>query len=255
MNLFRWARREAAYFAAAVQFLTRFPVPTLSGFEPRWMDQAAGYFPLASLSVAAVSAAVLWSASMVLPGALPAMLAIAAGIAATGAFHEDGLADTFDGLGGGHTREQRLAIMKDSRIGTYGTCALGFALALKVASLAAMPVMIAVAALFAAHAGGRMIPVVASAVLPYGGDTVGAKVQPIEPPPSRLTFALLTGLAPFLMLPFWAALGALAVGILASGLIFWRALRSIGGHTGDVLGAAEQAFEVAVLVTLAGALG
>lgn len=251
----RWARRELGYLLAAIQFLTRFPVPTLQGFEPVWLARASGYFPLAGLLVGAVSATVLLSAAFVLPGPLPAILAIAVGILATGAFHEDGLADTFDGLGGGQTRSQRLAIMKDSRIGTYGVAALVSALAMKAASLAALTPDVGALALLSVHAGGRMVPVAASAVLPYGGETAGAKVAPIEPPPSRLLLALLTGLAPFLALPFGAALAALGAGILASSLILWWAMRAIGGQTGDVLGAAEQAFEVAVLVVLAGALG
>lgn len=255
MNPFQWLKREAAYFAAAVQFLTRLPVPKLRGFEPRWLDSAAGYFPLAGLIVGAISAAAYWISAKFLPGVLPALIALAAGVLTTGAFHEDGLADTFDGLGGGNTRERRLAIMKDSRIGTYGVAALGLALAIKAASLAALPVGVAIAALLAAHAGGRIVPVVASAVMPYGGETAGAKIAPIEPPPSRLTFALLTGLAPFLLLPFWPALGALSAAIAASSIILWWGMRSIGGHTGDILGAAEQAFEVAILVAIAAAFG
>jgi adenosylcobinamide-GDP ribazoletransferase len=255
MSPLRWIAREATLVVVALQFLTRLPVPRLAKFDPKWLDSASGYFPLAGLIVGAISAVTLWASHVVLPGALPAILAISAGIAATGAFHEDGLADTADGLGGGQSREQRLAIMKDSRIGTYGTVALLLALALKIASLAALAVPTAVAALLAAHAGARMVPVVASAMLPYAGETGGAKVAPIEPPPSRLTFALLTGLAPFLLLPLWPALGALLAGVVAAGWMLARAMRSIGGHTGDVLGASEQAFEVAVLVVLAGALG
>lgn len=255
MNPVRWLRREAAYLFAAIQFLTRLPVPKLHGFEPRWLDAAAGYFPVAGVIVGMIAAGTFWAASLVLPGSLPAVLAIAAGILTTGAFHEDGLADTFDGLGGGSTRERRLVIMKDSRIGTYGASALGLALAMKVASLATLPAAIGACALIAVHACARTVPVVASAVLPYGGDPSGFKVAPIEPPPSRLTFALLTGLAPLLLLPFWPALGALCAGIAASSVMLWWAMRAIGGHTGDVLGAAEQAFEVAFLVTVAGLIG
>jgi adenosylcobinamide-GDP ribazoletransferase len=249
-----WLRREGCYFTAAVQFLTRLPVPELRGFEPRWLDCAAGYFPIVGAIVGTISAATFLAASAVLPGALPAILAIAAGILATGAFHEDGLADTADGLGGGQTREQRLLILKDSRIGTYGAAAMVTALALKVASLAALAPMVGALALLVAHTGGRIVPVVASAMLPYAGETRGAKVAPIEPSPARLTFAVLTGLAPFLLLPLWASLAALAIASLAAAVVLRMAVRSIGGHTGDVLGASEQAFETAVLVAVAGML-
>ncbi|MFM9976954.1 MAG: adenosylcobinamide-GDP ribazoletransferase [Sphingomonadaceae bacterium] len=251
----RWFAREGAYFATAVQFLTRLPVPRLTGFEQRWLDCAAGYFPLAGLMIGAITAGVMWLAGQALPGMIPAILAVAVGMLATGAFHEDGLADTFDGLGGGHTREQKLAIMKDSRVGTYGLAALFIALTLKIASLAALPLSLAIAALLAAHAGGRIVPVIASAVLPYGGETVGAKVAPISPSAARIAFACATGLVPFALLPLWPSLLALAIGFALAAVILAWAYRAIGGHTGDVLGAAEQAFEVAVLVVLAGAAG
>ncbi len=248
-------RAEAAYFATAVQFLTRLPTPQLSSFEPIWLNRSAAYFPIVGLLVGAISAAVLLVGSTLgLPGALPVVLAVAAGILTTGAFHEDGLADTFDGLGGGQNRQQKLTIMKDSRVGTYGLCAVVIALAIKTVSLAALPVASAALALVVSHAGARMIPVIASAMLPYGGETTGSKVAPIEPSPARLAVALVTGLLPFLGLPVGAAILAIVCGGTLSGLILAWAQRAIGGHTGDVLGAAEQAFEVAVLVALAALL-
>lgn len=248
-------RREVTYLIVALQFLTRLPVPPLQRFEARWLDAASAYFPLVGWLVGAIAAAVFWGAAALLPGpALPAIIAVAASMLVTGAFHEDGLADTFDGLGGGLTRERKLEIMKDSRIGTYGMCALTTALAVKAASLSALPLAHAVAALFVVNAGARIVPVAASALLPYGGDSAGAKVAPIEPSPQRLLLALVTGLLPFLFLPMAAAIVALMAGTLAAVLILSWAWRAIGGHTGDVLGAAEQAFETAALVGLAAVL-
>ena len=122
-------------------------------FEPDWISRSARYFPLIGLLVGLASAGVFWSASQVWGGALPALLAIAVGVLITGAFHEDGLADTFDGLGGGGTPERRLEIMKDSRIGTYGALGLGLVLALKAAALTDLPPALGAWAIAAAHAG------------------------------------------------------------------------------------------------------
>ena len=96
----RMLRAEFGYFLGAVQFLTRLPVPHLDGFAPEWLDRGVKYFPLAGLLVGAICAAVLLAASTLWTGVLPALLAVAAGIAATGAFHEDGFGDFFDAMGG-----------------------------------------------------------------------------------------------------------------------------------------------------------
>ena len=252
MNWYSFLRQETAYAIVAVQFLTRLPVPVLSGFEPSWMDKSIAYFPLVGSIVGAMSAIVWLAANQVWQPPIAAILAIAAGIAATGAFHEDGLADTADGLGGGLTREKRLLIMKDSRIGTYGTVVLVTALALKVASLAVMSPWAGAVALLAAHTCGRIVPVVASKLVPYAGVSEGAKIAPMIPTDRRLAFAVTTGLVPALFIPFVPMLAALLVGVAASTWLLAKARKLIGGQTGDVLGAAEQVFEVAVLIVLAG---
>lgn len=252
MSWLGFARQEAAYAIVAVQFLTRLPVPVLRSFNSSWMDRSVAYFPLAGLIVGAICAAVWLVGCKIWPPGIAAMLAVAAGIAATGAFHEDGLADTADGLGGGLTREKRLLIMKDSRIGTYGTVVLLAALGLKVACLSVMTPWAGAAALLAAHTWGRIVPVVASRLVPYAGEAEGAKVAPMMPTDHRLAFALATGLAPALLVPAVPMVAALAAGIAASCWLLAKAWELIGGQTGDVLGASEQVFEVAVLLVLAG---
>lgn len=252
MSLSRRARLEGTYVLVAIQFLTRLPVKALPGFEPAWLERSSAYFPLVGVIVGAIAGTVYLAASAVWGPPVAAVLAIAVGIATTGAFHEDGLADTADGLGGGQTREQRLLIMKDSRIGTYGTAALLTALGLKVAALASLGPWAGALSLLAAHAGGRVVPVVASAILPYAGEAGIAKVAPMSPSRARLAIALLTGAAPFALLPPGLAIGAVVVATLAASWLLAKAMRSIGGQTGDVLGAAEQVFEVCVLLVLAG---
>ena len=244
--------QEWRYFLVALQFLTRIHVPALPGFEPLWLDRSAAYFPAVGLLVGAISALVLLVASLVWSAPICAVLAVAGGIALTGALHEDGLADTADGLGGGQTPEQRLAIMKDSRIGTYGACALVLVLLLKVACLGLMSPPEAAIALVVAHAGARVVPVVACARLRYVGDAEISKVPPPAPSRQRVHVAMVIGLLPCLLLPLEPGLTAILVGTIASAGLLGKATRLIGGYTGDVLGASEQVFETAVLLVLAG---
>lgn len=246
-------------FLHAVEFLTRVPVRPVKTLDPDWLIRSAKYFPLVGLLVGMASAAVLLLASELWGGALPALLAITASILLTGALHEDGLADTADGLGGGWTPERRLAIMKDSRLGTYGGLALGLGTALRVAALAAMPAWIAAAALIAAHAGGRLAGILVMNNGQYAGDPADGKVvhSPERLRGSELLLALLlagAALLPLMLIGLSATIMAVAVGALLAVWIARLARRLIGGYTGDVLGAAEQLFEIGFLLAVAAAL-
>lgn len=251
--------RQIALFWVAVQFLTRLPVPGLRDFQPEWTARSARYFPLVGSLVGLVSAAVFVVASEVWSGVLPAVLAVAAGVLITGAFHEDGLADTFDGLGGGQTRERRLEIMKDSRIGTFGAVGLGLSLTIKVAALGNLSASTGTLALVTAHAGGRAAAVIAMRLLPYGGDRDRAKVKPdADGVTSKevfiaVLFAILT-LIPLLVVTPLTACVALAAGGAAATLMARAAAKLIGGWVGDTLGATEQMFEVGFLLACAGVL-
>src|SRR5258707_10292475 len=150
--------QELRYFAAAVQFLTRLPIPLGSDYQSLWLERGVKYLPAIGALIGAICASVLQITSHLWGGSLPSVLAVAVGIVLTGGLHEDGFADFFDALGGS-TREDRLAIMKDSRLGTYGALALGFGVAIKVLALAALPLTIALHALIAASAGGRFAAV------------------------------------------------------------------------------------------------
>ena len=255
-----FALRQLGLFLCAVQFLTRLPTPALTGFEPDWISRSARYFPLVGLLVGGICAAVFWGASQLWTGALPALLAIGVGVLVTGAFHEDGLADTADGLGGGLTRERALEIMKDSRIGSYGTVALLLALVLKVALLAliaqrgAWP---AAAALLAAHALSRLAPLVVMRSLPYVSDAAHAKAKPIAEAVTGRGFGIgCLWSIPALAL-IWQAQGAL--GLIASLLLWAAALafmlrllrRRLQGFTGDTLGATQQVCELALYLGFA----
>lgn len=245
---------ELRRLACAVQFLTRLPTPRVA-----WSDdlvaRSARYFPLVGLIVGGVCALVYLAARWMWPGGLLApLLAVAAGVVITGAFHEDGLADTADGLGGGQTPARRLEIMKDSRVGTYGVLALGLTLAAKVCALGVVESASAVVAvLLCAHAGGRGVAVAAMTWTPYAADPAASKLEPgvRGVRPLEAVLALAIGAAPFLFLSPLAAAVCAAAGVAAAAVPVLAARRLIAGHTGDVLGAVEQAFELGVVLAAA----
>ena len=151
---------------------------------------------------------------------------------------------------GGATREARLAIMKDSRLGTYGVLALGAGIGIKVFALAALPVLAGAACLVAAHAGGRLATVGVISTLPYSGGIAAAKIKPLGEGITQadLAVALGSGILPLLLLPGWMAVPALLAAAIAAGLATLLARRLLGGYTGDVLGAVEQAYEIVFLL-------
>ena len=183
-------------------------------------------------------------------------MAVAATLAVTGCLHEDGLADTADGFGGGRTRERKLEIMRDSRIGTYGVCALVLSLLLRVAVVANLgePALVA-GALVAAHAAARS-PLAAFMRLlpPARADGMSADVG--EPPAGVAVASLLLGL--FIVVIALGPMAGRAAAILIAAaflLVGWLCTNQIKGQTGDVLGTLEQAGEIIVLlVAAAGAL-
>jgi adenosylcobinamide-GDP ribazoletransferase len=248
-----WLLLQVKLLACAIQFLTRIPIPSLAGFQEDWITRAARYFPLVGQVVGGLSALVLLLAGEVWNGLIAATLAIAAGIALTGAFHEDGLADTADGLGGGQTVARRLEIMKDSRVGTFGVAALALVLALKVLALGDMPRIGAAWALLAAHGLARAAAVVAMWITPYAvqGEAGKWKPAPQGVRSGEVVCSFLLAIWPLAFLPAWAIVAGLVVGAALAVALGLMAKRLIGGHTGDVLGGIEQVFEVGFLLGVA----
>lgn len=242
-------RTEWHLFLLAVQFLTRLPVPRDLPFSDDLLIRATKYYVLVGLMIGALGGAVLWLAALALPMVVAVLLSLAATLLLTGAFHEDGLADAADGLGGGLTRERALEIMRDSRIGTYGTVTLGTVLALKVALLASVTPGQAVALLMAGHALGRMAAVHVIATTRYARD-VGAKfVAPtVTPDGYRVALAsalvVWAGLMPALGLP--AALTAMVLCIALARAFRFIFRRKLGGYTGDCLGGTQQLGELGI---------
>ncbi|MBN8971612.1 MAG: adenosylcobinamide-GDP ribazoletransferase [Rhizobiales bacterium] len=252
---------EMEHFRNATRFMTILPVRSAAGeIAPDWLTRCLKYSPLVGIGIGIVSGIVLLIATELWNETIAAMLAVATSIALTGALHEDGFADTFDGFGGGFTVEKRLTIMKDSRIGTYGALALGLNVALRIAALAVLTPWQGVAALIAAHAAARAAPAWVMTRLSYTGDVSAMKVAYTESRPRidelqlGLIFVLLAILPLTLISAPAVAFGALLGAALAALLALW-ARRLIGGYTGDVLGGIEQAFEIGFLLGVAALLG
>ncbi len=243
----------------ALQFFTRVPVPRWVGFEPEWLHQSARHFALIGVFVGAVAAAVLWAASWVLPLPVAVLLSMTATLLLTGGFHEDGWADTCDGLGGAVSRERALEIMKDSRIGAYGAMGLVMMLALKAAAMASLPVAWACAALLLGHTASRAASTALIRFLPYAGDLAHAKAKPLAQRISTAGLGVSCGwvmmVAAGLVLcrPLWIAPVALGLVCAALGAVccarWFR--RRLGGVTGDTLGATQQLTELLLLLAWA----
>jgi len=243
----RW-RDEAGL---ALVFLTRLPWPgPLPGDRP--LMDAAWAFPAVGAAVGMLAAAGFWIADgLGLPVTVAALVAIGVAALATGALHEDGLADLADGFGGGRDAEATRRIMRDSRIGGYGALALILVVGAKAAGLAALPdVEAAAAALVAAHALGRaVIPALAHLLPPAAADGRGRAAGRPDAGGALWAAGIGLGIA-VLALPGGIGVAAGLAAAAAAAAIGWLAMRRIGGTTGDVFGAAEQAAETAALLAI-----
>lgn len=249
-------RAELAAFFAAVRFFTRLPVPGWIGHSQQQLDHAARYFPLVGALVGAIGAVVTETAALWLPATLAILLGMVATLLATGAFHEDGLADACDGFGGGWEKLQVLTIMKDSRIGSYGAIGIGMALLIKFTALneidALAPPPALALALIAGHAASRLGPVLLMRVLDYVREDETAKSKPLAKSIGNggLVLAAAFALAPCIFLSSEAALFGIAGVLLTTALAGRYFHRRIGGYTGDCLGATQQVAEVAFYLGL-----
>ncbi|MEM1267172.1 MAG: adenosylcobinamide-GDP ribazoletransferase [Pseudomonadota bacterium] len=242
-------RRQIAAAGLAVQFLTRVPLPV--AYSPEALAHAPRYFPLAGGLVGAMAASVFWALSQPLGVGVAALLAIAAASVLTGGLHEDGLADLFDGLGGGRSAERALEIMRDSRIGSYGVLALLLVVALQVALLVQLGPMLGAAALLAGHVVSRASMALALSTGRYvRSEGAGSGMAG---PQGSVGAAIMVGLGALGLcaLPGLAVVPALAGVTVAHVLLrAWYGAR-LGGVTGDCLGAQQQIGHVGLLLGVA----
>ncbi|MDP4002826.1 adenosylcobinamide-GDP ribazoletransferase [Methylobacterium sp. NEAU K] len=262
-----WPGRGALYdLAGCLRFYSRLPVPQLPG-EPdphRSPDFTTlpRMLPLAGLILALPAALILAAAWWIGLGPfLAATLAVTVMVVATGALHEDGLADVADGFGGGTTRERRLEIMRDSRIGAFGGAALVLALALRIGALATLldrTGHAAATALLLAAAVSRLAALAPMVLLPPARPG-GLSASVGRPNRASLTVALGICLVVALFaVPLGLPVHGVALMILFAGLaalaLTRLARRKIGGQTGDVIGACQQVSEIAALLALVAAV-
>lgn len=249
------ARRELDALLLAVQFLTRWPVRVSGVFSEERLSAMVRYYPLVGALIGAFAGGVFWLAHLVFPMSLAVVLSTAASLLATGALHEDGFADVCDGLGG-TDREKTLAIMRDSRLGTYGVAGLGLMLATKTLALVALPSSIVPWLLIAAHAASRSSVVLVIATSQYVRDAGTATPITETPHPGSLLFALATGAAAVGGLSIAGAYSVIPVGLigLAAGHLAMRRAyeRRLGGYTGDCLGSVQQISELGMYLGVVG---
>ncbi len=248
-----WLQRRANDLKIGFIFLTRLPLIFERPIAKGELSQALWTAPVVGAVIGLIGASVYGVAQSLLLQPLPAAaLAVAATVAVTGALHEDGLADIADGFGGGATRERKLEIMRDSRIGTYGVCALMLSFILRVSALTNLGEPAAVTAvLVAAHAAARA-PLPAFLWFIPAARPDGLSSDAGRGRPATATVAILLGLVALLIgLGFAAGFAAAILLCGGFGFMAWLCTRQIGGQTGDVLGALEQFGEIAVVLVAA----
>jgi adenosylcobinamide-GDP ribazoletransferase len=245
----------------ALGFFTRVPVKNIPNFQSQWLNQASRYYGVVGLLVGCIGALVWQLSDTIWPPAIAVILSMITTVLLTGGFHEDGLADTWDGLGGGWTLEQKLTIMKDSRLGTYGALALILALLLKfqlllsLAQLNITPMLslnLVVIALLCGHCLSRVLAVSLIYNQRYVRDIDSSKIKPMtqEQSPTEIITLLLTGLIPLALLPSMLVLIVIATLIITRKLLVIWYNKQLGGYTGDLLGQAQQLSELVIYLTL-----
>lgn len=248
-------KTEWRNFLLALQFFTRIHVPSFADFKEADLNQSAKYFPLIGIVLGVLGAAIYLLSSYLLPENIAVLLSMAGTIYLTGAFHEDGLADSADGLGGGWDKARILTIMQDSRLGTFGAVALFFGLFAKFQLLISLPQDWVAYALVIAHAASRLMAVYMMNTLSYVKPD--GKAKPLATSMHRLDIVIATvfGLLPLVIggcylyssISVWLLCLYIAVPTVLLWL-WWRAKIKhwLGGYTGDCLGATQQITELAV---------
>ncbi len=253
-------KRQIEIFFASLIFYTRIPCPKNVDCSQVDINQAIRYYPLVGMIVGVISFLTYWGASWLFGNVIGVVASLAAGVLTTGAFHEDGFADAFDGFGGGWTKEKILEIMKDSRIGTYGTIALILLFALKFFSLCLLLPQLAkeswwILFLFFIlyHSLARLTSGNIVFTLQYARDDLTLKVKPMEKGATQteIIISYLFGLIP---LAIFTIINPLVLIVLiplfllvVKGNRFFK--KWIGGYTGDCLGCIEQLAELIIMLT------
>lgn len=231
----------------AIRFFTRIPVSDRIPHSDALLNHAARYFPAVGLLVGLISAIAFGVALMAFPKSVSILIAMVASIYLTGAFHEDGLTDMTDGLGGGWDKLRILEIMKDSRVGSYGVIAIALVLAVKFACLNETPTALVPALFITGHAFSRYCSVLIMAGMKYVREDTLSKSKPLATQLTKnaIVVATLFGLTPLLWLPLDAMLTGIFFALTLTVWLGRKLQKWLGGYTGDCLGAVQQLSEVA----------
>jgi adenosylcobinamide-GDP ribazoletransferase len=257
LNRLKYTVKKQGWYAdlkICIQLLTRLPVYISDSQEGFSISGASRLFPIVGAIVGIIAAAVLWVGSwFTFPSAILALLALLTMTLVTGALHEDGLADTFDGLGGGLTREQKLSIMRDSQIGSYGVMALLFSFGLRWASLTEITEQgfdVVLMSLIATAAASRAALPAVMHFIPVARED-GLSVGAGKPSFDRAITALLIGVGFLLfLLGFRTCIVAIGLSALVAGMFVYFVAMRLGGQTGDVLGATQQITETTIFLAI-----
>lgn len=245
-------KQEWAFFIAAVMFYTRIRVPKNADHCETTLNKSRKYLPLIGVIVGFIGVLTFAICQLVLPLSISVILSMVATVLATGAFHEDGFADTCDGLGGGWSVEQVLTIMKDSRVGSYALVGLSLLLLLKFAALLELS-SLGVSSLALVYINGHVLSRLFASLtieqLDYVQDIDKSKVKPITDQrftQSELLYSMAFAVPSFLLLLMMHGSLIFSLAILGAGyyLLCRYFKHRIGGYTGDCLGAIQQVTEV-----------
>jgi adenosylcobinamide-GDP ribazoletransferase len=245
--------QEFGKLAHAVGFFSRISIPKRIWVhaEPWRLNDCAAWFAVAGLVVAAVPAAVWLLCSSFLPAGVASGLSLASGMWLTGCLHEDGLADTADGLGSPRPRERALEIMRDSRTGVYGAAALVLSVLLRWSALMAMAPLAGALALLIAHSTGRAAIALALANSSYARTEGAGSLVSQGITQGRLGRAIAGALLIGGVLGGMAGFLAAVIGLAVAAYVMQRVDKRLGGYTGDTLGAMEQFAEISAIIILA----
>ncbi|NIF06827.1 adenosylcobinamide-GDP ribazoletransferase [Chryseobacterium sp. Tr-659] len=243
-------KNELIYFATALMFFTRIPVPFTIPYSGEIMNKSQKYFAWIGLLVGLINAAILYLSSQLFNLEIGIVLMIISSVLLTGAFHEDGFTDMCDSFGGGYGKEKILTIMKDSRVGAYGTIGIILLFALKFLSIQALgtiDVLKTLCIIILAHSASRFISGTMIYTHHYVTDIDTSKSKPLANKPldgMALIVGFVSVLISFALIPDWRLMFAFALAYLGKICMGWYFKKHIGGYTGDCLGAVQQVTEV-----------
>ncbi|MFA0570774.1 adenosylcobinamide-GDP ribazoletransferase [Vibrio gallaecicus] len=236
-------------FALALSFFSRIPIPASTPYSEERMNRAGRYFSLVGLLLGALCGVSYVLLELVFPATVSIFLTMAFSLMLTGAFHEDGLTDMADGVGGGMTLERRLTIMKDSRIGTYGASALVMVLLGKWLFLNELSSVTSILCILVVSYGlSRAVAASLIYDMPYVSDLDTSKSKPLASKQTlgELVFLMVIGVFPALWFGLEIALALLVLAFIFRFFFKKWLLARLGGFTGDCLGAGQQLMELLI---------